>query len=121
MTDDLERRAQEIQDAATDEGGEGTPALSTVEILGYLGEQFAQFADITTVENLPADAHIRANGYFDDPLAFQDYLEQGGLITYDDEGNPVKTGLVYVVEETDEVDGSLYYQVYITDNSPTAT
>lgn len=117
---DLDDRAQNIQDTATGGAGEGEPALSVAEIRAALADQFGALAELTTVESLPPDTSIRANGYFDDPEALEDYLVQGGLLAYDVDGNPVKLGLAYVVEAYDPVDDTYYYQVYIADHSPEA-
>jgi len=118
MTDDLEERAQRIQSEATDGAGEGEPALSVEGILDVLDAEFGELADIVaTTGDLPEDASIRANGYFDDPAALEEWLVLGGLLAYDVDGNPVKLGIVYVIKEYDEIDHSWYYQVYIRDSS----
>lgn len=114
---DLDERSEHIQSMATGGAGEGEPALSVSEIRAALVAEIGQMSEIVTIDNLPTDASIRANGFFDDPLALEEYLVNGGLLAYDEDGNRVKLGLVYVVEVVDPVDETVYYQVYIRSNS----
>lgn len=117
MTDDLDKRSQWVQSEATGGAGEGEPALSVAAIRAEIDAEFAEMGEVVLEANLPTDASIRANGFFDDPLALEEYLVNGGLLAYDGDGNRVKLGLVYIVETVDIVDESTYYQVYIRDSS----
>ena len=68
---------------------------------------------------LPGDAHIRANGVFNDAEDLLDYLERGGLVipTPGGEfGEYAPVGFVYVIA-TLLPDDTYQYQVYIRDDS----
>lgn len=75
---------------------------------------------IDDVSELPADAHIRANGVFTDVEDLIEYLERGGLVIPLPEGDPEGTyapvGFVYATA-TQMPDGTFEYQVYIRDDS----
>lgn len=70
--------------------------------------------------DIPATATSRINaGSFDDPISLHEYLDNGGLISYDDDGNPVPVGFVYIFERYDEDYDTYEYDVYIdTETNP---
>lgn len=70
------------------------------------------------VGDLPATAESRLKaGSFDDPLALHRYLDDGGLVSYDEDGKPVPIGFVYIVEYYDADFDEYYYDVYIDTES----
>ena len=70
--------------------------------------------------DVPATASGRVNaGRFDDPISLAEYLDNGGLLSYDEDGNPVPVGWVYIVEYYDADYDTYEYEVYIdTDTNP---
>lgn len=74
------------------------------------------------VGDLPASSEARLKpGSFDDPASLLDWLEDGGLVSYDVDGNPVPIGFVYLVARYDEDFDTFEYDVYVDKDTDSAT
>ena len=108
----------DIQDWATEGGGEGDPASSASSIQNYV-ESF--ISDLGTLHNdtstLPTTSSERANGTFYDLNDLIRYLDGGGLIFRDEDGEFVPNPIIHIVRTEDEFYDKVLYTVWIDDNS----
>ena len=115
MTEEFEKSPEWIRRTADD----GTGNLDDVS--GIEADVAAQFQIIGTVVtdevDLPVDAHIRLNGSFFHPDDARKYLESGGLIAYDTNGEPIPLPWVYFLKTFNDILQEEVWQVYIRDDS----
>lgn len=108
---DFDRR-EDIERRHADDGGN----LGSDEFIQQnIRDDFARLAIVyDDPADLPATSESRLNpGSFDDPGALLDWLEQGGLVSYDENNEPVPVGWVYIVEIYDEDLDRYEYDIYI--------
>lgn len=95
-----------------DDGAGDLADLPTVE-----SNLSASFSDLGTVitdpGDIPGTASIRPNGVFTNADDLREYLDQGGLITYDTDEKAVPFSWIYILEAFDEVLQEQTWQVYI--------
>lgn len=114
-TPQFESQAEEIRRLADD----GLGGLASIpEIEASLQTEFSNMSIvITDPGDIPADASIRPNGAFADPYDLKEYLDEGGLLTYDQFGNAIPFPWVYSLAEWDEYLQTYVWQVYIRETS----
>lgn len=106
---DLDDRGEMERRHADDSGSLADRETVWANIQG----DFASLAIVFQDEgDLPATATGRFSaGSFDDPIALHEYLQDGGLVSYDENGDPVPVGWVYIVER--ETDDGFEYDVFV--------
>jgi hypothetical protein len=114
VTDISENEAERIRRLA-DDGSGGLADVS--QIASSVESEFARYGQvITDLADLPADANIRARGYFVDPGDLLEYLERGGMVSTQN-GQYVPVSWVYLYKTWNEGLQEYTYQVYIRDTS----
>lgn len=114
-------QAQNIQDWATGDAGEGEPALSVSDIRANMEADISQLGTLTYFQaDIPDTATGRPNGIFQDYSDMLQYLESGGLVLLDPLTNlPVPNPLITIYANVDPDDGTVEYEVWIdTDTNP---
>lgn len=108
----------DIQRDATEGGGEGDPASSVDDIQVYV-EQILEGYGSThySLDDMPETSSSRPNGTFADYHDLERYLDGGGLVLRDENGNPVPNPIVHVYIHEDEFSDNFIYEVWIDDNS----
>lgn len=109
----------DIQEWATEGGGEGDPASSASEIQTYVESDFANLGTLHDDDTtLPGTATGRPNGIFADYHDVLDYLESGGLVILDpDTGDPIPNPIVHIVKRESEYHDWIDYEVWIDEES----
>ena len=105
----------EIQDWATEGGGEGDPVSSAADIEAYLDGKIGEFATLhTDTSTLPEYAEERPNqGPFTTLQDLVQYFGSGNLLLEDEFGEPIVNPLLQVVKRySDELESEVY-DVYI--------
>lgn len=73
------------------------------------------------VGDIPASATVRQSaGFFDDPMALLQWMLDGpgqGLVSFDEDNNPVPIGWLYLLESYDEDLDQWFYEVWIDQDS----
>lgn len=114
-----ETHSEHIQGWATSGGGEGDPAASLGDIQSNVDNYAAGFGTYhTDYSTLPSDAQSRPNGAFFDPLDLEKYLDGGGLVYRDANGDPIPNPIVNIVRTYVEDFDDYIYEVWINATTP---
>lgn len=106
--------------AGADSGAsEGDPIASDAEIEDYIGGLYDSIGTFHDHDDtaIPASATERQNGDF---LSYSDlvqYLDEGGLVMYDEFGMPTPNPIVHILAYDDPITGDTRYIVYIDDDT----
>ena len=110
--------SQDIQDWATGEAGDGSPALSASQIQANLDSEVQTYGNFyTDMASLPSTAEARSNGIFFDINDLAAYLDGGALLYRSSDGTFVPNPIVHIVRVYDEVFDDYLYHVYIDSES----
>jgi hypothetical protein len=71
----------------------------------------------TDPSTLPTSSTARPRGAFADPNDMKQWLEDGGLITYDALGNPVPIPIVNILKQPQPDGDLIIYEVWIDENT----
>lgn len=99
--------------------GQDDPLLSRAEIEQIIDDTVAQMGTFhTDPSTIPATATSRARGAFDSPNDLRSYLDGGGLLAYDDVGEPIKMPIVHLLKVIITGRANPIYEVWIDDETP---
>lgn len=98
---------------------DGAGNVDTPEnIAANIETEFGMIANVVTdIGDIPGTASVRPAGRFLEPGACREYLEIGGLVHSDVDGNPVPASFVYLLKYYDDILLQWIYQVYIDRDS----
>lgn len=100
----------------SDDGLGGLAPLSQVE--QQIADSFTELGQVVTdTEDLPVSATIRPSGAFSDAESAKEYLDRGGLLVVDEEGNTEPIGFVWFLQEWDEALEQYVWMVYIDEDT----
>lgn len=110
-----ETQSEWIGRAADDGTGQ---VASDAQIQANIRAEFETLGTVFDNEgDIPFTASLRAAGRFTDPHDAADYLELGGLVIRDENGDTVPIGWVYFNHYFDEVLEEDVYEVYIDEDT----
>lgn len=110
-----ESQSEHIGRMADDGTGQVAPDS---EIQANIAADFATLGTVFgDVNDIPDTASFRAAGRFTDPHAAAEYLELGGLVIRDDQGNLQPIGFVYFLQYYDEILEDWVYEVWIDEDT----
>lgn len=99
-----------------DDGGGGLADAST--IADRIADDMSQLATIYTDRgDIPSSATVRLAGVFTDPYAAFEYLNNGGLAAFENNGNVIPIGFVYVYAYFDELLQVEAYEIWIDEDT----
>jgi len=97
---------------------QGDPLLTHEEIEAIVDNAVSQFGIFhTDPSTIPTTATARPRGAFSDPNDLQHYLNSGGLLSYDELGQPVPSPIVHVLKRNLEFNDDIIYEVWIDDET----
>lgn len=109
----------DIQRRATTGGGEGDTAQSSEDIRTYVLDELSAIGVIhDDLGDIPASASNRPNGTFRDIGDLEQYLDGGGLLLRDGDGNFIQNPIVHIFYHDDEFYDGDIYEVWIDDTTP---
>lgn len=110
--------SEDVQRWATEGAGEGDPASSLSAIEAYMDAEVMAMGTLhSDISTLPEGTSERFHT-FESPAEIEDYLAQGGLVFFDENGDPIPNPIVHIIKESDPDDADFYwYIVYIADDS----
>lgn len=109
---------QNLQNWVTGDAGEGEPALPTSDILTNMEQDIAQLGELTFyLGDIPEGATPRFNGVFLDYDDLYRYLDNGGLILLDENGDVIPNPIIHIYRWVDGDDGHSEYEVWMDENS----
>lgn len=109
----------DIQDWSTIGGVEGDPAQSESEIEDYVDTFFGQLGVVTdNPADIPGSATSRPRGAFTDFNDMFNYLQSGGLTSYDGTGALINNPIIYILKQDVLGSDKIIYEVWIDDETP---
>lgn len=110
-----------IQDAASNEGGEGEPTQNLDDIRTYVLRQLMDIGSVVfDEESIPESSTPRTRGVFYNLDDLIKYLDDGALIVYDTDLIPQPNPIITIHVHTDEDHLGLpdRYDIYIDEDTP---
>lgn len=97
---------------------EGDYLLSKTEIEEIVDAVMSTMGTLhTDAATIPTTATARPRGAFADPIDIRQYLDGGGLLTYDELGNPVPIPIVHILKMALPDSDVIIYEVWIDEQS----